>query len=545
MKKVVIYARVSTERQEEQKTIQSQLAELREICKDFQIVEEYIDDGWSGETLDRPALDKLRNNAKDGLFEAVCIHSIDRLSRSLYHQGILVEEFKKRVIGIFIKDKPIEDTPEAELLFNMLGAVAQYEKAKILERTKRGKLYKARRGIVVGTRGPFGYDYIIKTKEREGYYEVNPEKADTIKLIFNLYLELGSICGVAKTLTNKGIKPPQSIVWRQSSLKRILTDESYIGTTYYNKTQAIEGNRNIKKYRRLINSRKRKRDKSEWIPISIPSILNKETFIAVQKLIKKNHRANNQKYPYLLSGGLVRCIECGSTFCGAMCHGYPNYRCVNRSSRFPFPQNCKSPQISGKKLENAVWDSIYKAIMNPQILINHINDLNEKVIKGKEDLEKEKQNYLREKRNLDKGKDRLLDIFTEGSISKNDYLKKVGDLSSRREELNIKISRIEARLNQVIDRPLFIQGIKYFCNLAKERLDSFTFQDKQKFLRYLVDKIILDSKNRKAKIVGCIPAGNNKIIQLPFFKSTAEFSIPESDAFSCTNCLKFEIEVRV
>lgn len=545
MKKIVIYARVSTERQEEQKTIQSQLVELREICKDFQIVEEYIDDGWSGETLDRPALDKLRNNAKDGLFEAVCIHSIDRLSRSLYHQGILVEEFKKRGIGIFIKDKPIEDTPEAELLFNMLGAVAQYEKAKILERTKRGRLYKARRGIVVGTRAPFGYDYIKKTKEREGYYEVNSEKADTVKLIFNLYLELGSICGVAKTLTKKGIKPPQGIAWRQSSLKRILTDESYIGTTYFNKTQAIEGNRNSKKYRKLVNSRRRKRDKSEWIPITIPSILNKETFTAVQKLIKKNHRANNQKYPYLLSGGLIRCIECGSTYCGAMCHEYPNYRCTNRSSRFPFPQNCKSPQISGKKLENAVWDSIYKAIMNPQILINHIKDLNKKVIKGKEDLEKEKQNYLRERHNLDKGKDKLLDIFTERSISKNDYLKKADELSRRREELNIKISRIEARSNQVINRPLFIQDIKYFCSLAKERLDSFTFQDKQKFLRYLVDKIILDSKNRKAKIIGCIPAGSNKIIQLPSFKSAAEFSVPISDVFSCTNCLKFEIQVRV
>lgn len=545
MKKIVIYARVSTERQEEQKTIQSQLAELREICKDFQIVEEYIDNGWSGETLDRPALDKLRNNAKDGLFEAVCIHSIDRLSRSLYHQGILVEEFKKRGIGIFIKDKPIEDTPEAELLFNMLGAVAQYEKAKILERTKRGRLYKARRGIVVGTRGPFGYDYIKKIKEREGYYEVNPEKADTVKLIFNLYLELGSICGVAKTLTKKGIKPPQGIAWRQSSLKRILTDESYIGTTYFNKTQAIEGNRNSKKYRKLVNSRRRKRDKSEWIPITIPSILNKDTFTAVQKLIKKNHRANNQKYPYLLSGGLVRCIECGSTYCGAMCHGYPSYRCTNRSSRFPLPQNCKSPQITGKKLENAVWDSIYKTIMNPQILINHIKGLNKKFIKGKEDLEKDKQNYLRERHNLDKGKDRLLDIFTEGSISKNDYLKKVGELSIRREELNIKISRIEARLNQAIDRPLFIQDIKYFCSLAKERLDSFTFQDKQKFLRYLVDKIILDSKNRKVKIIGCIPVGNNKIMQLPSFKSAAEFSIPMSNVFSCTNCLKFEIQVRV
>jgi len=545
MKKVAIYARVSTERQEQQNTIQSQLAELREICKDFQIVKEYIDDGWSGETLDRPALDKLRNNAKDGLFEAVCIHSIDRLSRSLYHQGILVEEFKKREISIFIKNKPIEDTPEAELLFNMLGAVAQYEKAKILERTKRGRLYKARRGIVVGTRAPFGYDYIKKTKEREGYYKVNPGKAEIVKLIFNLYLELGSICGVAKALTKKAIKPPQGIAWRQSSLKRILTDESYIGTTYFNKTQAIEGNSNSKKYRKLVNSRRRKRDKSEWIPIPITPILNKETFAAVQKLIKKNHRANNQKYLYLLSGGLIRCAECGSTFYGTTCHGYSAYRCANRDNRFPLPQNCKSPQISGKKLENAVWNSIYKAIINPKILINHIKYLNKKVIKDKEGLEKEKQNYLREKHNLDKGKDRLLDIFTEGAISKNDYSKKVDELDRRREELNIRISRIGKSLNQAIDRPLFIQDIKYFCNLAKKKINSFTFLEKQRFLRYLIDKIILDSKNRKATIIGCIPVGNNKSIQLPSFKSVAEFSISRATVFNYTNCTRFEIEVRV
>ena len=166
MKRVAIYCRVSSALQEREKTIESQLAELREVCKDFQIVKEYIDNGWSGETLDRPALDNLRNDAKEGLFEVVCIHAIDRLSRNLHYQGILVEEFKKRDIEVLIKDKKIEDTAEAELLLNMLGAVAQYEKAKILERTKRGKLYKARRGVVVGTRGPFGYDYIKKTKEK-------------------------------------------------------------------------------------------------------------------------------------------------------------------------------------------------------------------------------------------------------------------------------------------------------------------------------------------------------------------------------------------
>jgi len=540
MKRVAIYCRVSSALQEREKTIESQLAELREVCKDFQIVKEYIDNGWSGETLDRPALDNLRNDAKEGLFEVVCIHAIDRLSRNLHYQGILVEEFKKRDIEVLIKDKKIEDTAEAELLLNMLGAVAQYEKAKILERTKRGKLYKARRGVVVGTRGPFGYDYIKKTKEREGYYKINPEKANIVKLIFNLYLELSSICGVAKALTKKGIKPPQGIAWRQSSLKRILTDESYIGTTYFNKTQAIEGYRNEKKYRKLVNSRRRRRDKNEWIPISIPPILNKETFTTVQKLIKKNHRANNQKYPYLLSGGLIRCIKCGSTIAGSMCHGFSAYRCNNRSRRFPFPKDCKSPQISGKKLENAVWNSIYKAIMNPQILINHIKDLNEKVIKDKGGLEKEKQNYLQEKNNLDKKKDRLLDIFTEGNISKKDYLKKVGELSKSREELNIKIDRIEARLSQAVNRPLFINDIKYFCNLAKERLDSLTFQEKQRFLRYLIDKITLDSKNRKAKIEGWIPVGNNKIMRFSPLQSATEYSIPGYNVFSCTNHLKFE-----
>jgi len=524
MKKVAVYARVSTERQEEQKTIQSQLAELREICKGFQVVKEYIDDGWSGETLDRPELDKLRNDIKEGLFEAIYIHSVDRLSRNLYQQGIIVEELKKNGIELFIGNKPIEDTPEAELLFNMLGAVSQYERSKILERTKRGKLYKARKGIVVGTGAPFGYDYIKKTKEREGYYKLNPEKAEILKLVFNLYLELESICGVAKELTKRKIKPPKGIAWRQSSLKRILTDESYIGTTYFNKTQAIEGNSNDKKYRKIVNSRRRKRDKSEWIPIKILSILDKKLFTTVQELLKKNHRANNQKYLYLLSGGLIRCVECGTTFAGATCHSYSTYRCNNRSKRFPFPQDCKSPQISGEKLEDAVWDSISESILKPEILIKHIWDLNNKISEDKEYLKNEKQKHLKRKNSLSQKKSRLLDIFTEGVILRKDYLEKMNELNQEEERLDLEIKKVENKLNQAVKRPLFVSDIKYFCNLARERIVNFTFQEKQRFLRYLIDQIILDSKKRKAKIIGYIPVENSQIIQNSL-KSVAEYSI--------------------
>ena len=136
MKKVAIYARVSTERQEQQKTIESQLAELREVCKNFQVVREYIDEGWSGETLARPALDRLRDDAKQEIFEAVYVHSVDRLSRNLYQQGILVEELQRRRIEIFVGEKSIDDTAEGKFVFNVLGAAAEFEKEKILERTR-------------------------------------------------------------------------------------------------------------------------------------------------------------------------------------------------------------------------------------------------------------------------------------------------------------------------------------------------------------------------------------------------------------------------
>ncbi len=524
MKRVAIYCRVSTALQEQEKTIESQLAELREVCKDFHIVKEYIDDGWSGETLDRPALDQLRNDSMEGLFDAVCVFSICRLSRNLYQQGILVEEFKKRRIEIFIGNKPIENTPEAALLFNMLGAVAQYERTNILERTKRGKLYKARKGIVVGTRAPFGYDYIKKTREKEGYYQINSEKADIVRLIFNLYLELSSICGLTKELTKRRVKPPQGIAWRESSLKRILTDESYIGTTYYNKTQAIEGNSNSKKYRRVVNSRRRRRDKSEWIPIPIHSILSKKLFMTVQELLKKNHRANNQKYPYLLSGGLVKCTECGSTFSGATSHNYSTYRCNNRGSRFPLPQTCKAPQISGKKLEEAVWSSVAKAIMNPRILIRHVRDLKKVSVGEQKRLQNKKCMLIKEREFLKQKKSRLLDIFMEGNVPKEEYLAKIKELNQREKRLDSEVEGFELRLKQTVDRPFFIKDIKYFCNLAKKRLMAFTFQEKEMFLKYLFDRIILDSKRRRVNIIGHIPLESSEVAQVFPVQSAAQYS---------------------
>ena len=505
MKKVAIYCRVSTALQEQEKTIESQLAELREICKDFQVVKEYIDNGWSGGTLDRPALDQLRNDAKEGLFEAVHVHSVDRLSRNLYQQGILVEELKKRGIEIFIGEKPIADTPEGRFMFNVLGAAAEYEKEKILERTRRGRLFKARKGIIVGHKAPYGYTYVKKNENKNGYYEINKEETEVVKLIFNLYLETKSVRGVAKELTKRNIKPRVGKNWRTSTLHRILRNESYIGTTYYNKNQAIEGNNKEKKYRRRVNTRLKLRNKNEWIPIQIPAILDKNIFNIVQDLLKKQHKNNQKKYFYLIGSGLIKCSNCGSTYSGEMSHNSPFYRCNERHRSFPLPRKCDAKMISAKRIEGVIWDSVSQAIMNPRILISHIKHLTMKISENQTALGKDKKEYLQEKEIIKQKKSRLLDIYTEGTISKDDYLQKIGELNLKEETLDSEIKEADAKLSQLIDRPLLIKDIKYFCNLAKQRINTFAPQVKQEFLGYLLDEIIFDSKRGMAKIIGYVP----------------------------------------
>ena len=172
MKKAVIYARVSTERQEKEKekTIESQIEELRMFCEKngFLIVKEYVDDGWSGETLARPALDQLRDDASKKLFDIVCIHSPDRLARKFIYQGLVMEELKKKGIEVFFLNRPISDTPEDQLLLGVQGLIAEYEKAKILERTRKGRIHKAKEKGIVGSVPPYGYNYVKNPVKGKG-----------------------------------------------------------------------------------------------------------------------------------------------------------------------------------------------------------------------------------------------------------------------------------------------------------------------------------------------------------------------------------------
>jgi site-specific DNA recombinase len=189
--KPAIYARVSTLKQELEQTIESQLELLREYVKNesLELDEKhvYVDEGYSGTKLERPGLDALRDAAADGEFQKVIIYSPDRLARRYAYQVIVIEELNKCGCEVVFLQKPITDDPEENLLIQMQGIIAEYERTKILERTRRGRLFKARHGNFLNwSSPPYGYRYQPTSGGQPGYAVVHEEEAELVKQIFPL-----------------------------------------------------------------------------------------------------------------------------------------------------------------------------------------------------------------------------------------------------------------------------------------------------------------------------------------------------------------------
>ena len=240
--RVAIYARVSTDAQEARGTIGSQLTLLRErVAREgHELVAEYTDDGLSGARLDRPGLDALRDAAEAGQIEGVWCLSADRLARMYAYQVIVLDELSRHGVTVRFHDTPqIEDDPQARLLTQVQGVIAEYERAKIAERYRRGKLWRARVGEVIAWKVPYGYRRIPRVGERPAHLEVFEHEAAVVRRIFDDYVRKDiSMRQIAKGLNRDGIRSPTGrAVWSVSTIGRILRNEAYIGRVYYNRTE--------------------------------------------------------------------------------------------------------------------------------------------------------------------------------------------------------------------------------------------------------------------------------------------------------------------
>jgi site-specific DNA recombinase len=290
MKTAAIYARVSSDKQKEEKTIASQTAALTEFARKegYDVPREWIfeDEGFSGASLVRPGLERLRDLAAEGQLEAVLVYSPDRLSRKYAYQILLTEEFGRNGVETVFVKAPKSDTPEDQLLLQFQGMIAEYERAQILERSRRGKRHRAREGQVSVLSGaPYGYRYVRKSDETAAYYEVTEAEADVVRLIYRRYtVEHLSIGAITRLLNEQAVPTRKRISrWERSTIWAILRNPAYKGTACFGKTEMRPRQRVTRPLRMRggiakRNSSNQERPRTEWIEIPVPAIVSDETF---------------------------------------------------------------------------------------------------------------------------------------------------------------------------------------------------------------------------------------------------------------------------
>jgi site-specific DNA recombinase len=324
MKTAAIYTRVSSDQQKENKTIESQVEALVGFAEEKRYVlpEEYIfkDEGYSGAVLVRPGLEKVRDLSAEGQIQAVLVYSPDRLSRNYAYQVVLIDELQANGTEVLFINSPKAETPEEALLLQFQGMIAEYERAMIKERSRRGKRHKAQSGIInVLSGAPFGYDYIRKTELANARYEINPQEAAVVQRIYRLYTEeLKSIGEITKGLNSDRIPTRKGISrWERSVVWAILRNPAYTGKACFGKTQRTERTRLTKPLREKggytnRNNAAKDTPRKQWIEIPVPPIITAKTFeLAGERLAHNKIQSKRNTIEQTLLQGMMVCGQCG------------------------------------------------------------------------------------------------------------------------------------------------------------------------------------------------------------------------------------------
>lgn len=518
---VATYARVSTQNQENEETIENQVMAIKEFVQKngHTVVKEYRDDGWSGRILARPSLDELRLDAKKKVWEAVVIYDPDRLARKYSYQELVTDELNDLGIEVlYVTTPPVRDEGD-RLLHGVKGLFAEYERAKIAERFRLGKLRKARNGNVVTSEAPYGYTYILKQGERQGYYEINAREAEVVKMIFSWIAdECLTIRQVIRRLKKMKIKPRKSKrgVWNTSTLSTLVRRKAYIGETFYNKTYATlpENPQKDVKYKRVKKSSRRKKPKEDWIGIPIPPIISEDLYFRTQKQLKENTEAisRNVKNEYLLAGKLFCVCGCRRTGESVQKGKHLYYRCTDRVNRHPLPKQCFEKALNARIADKLVWDQLSEFMTSKDVLEKQVKRFMDKNKKDVSIADKSVDRLKEELNKIKKEEDRYIKAYGAEMIDQTQLKEMTEELKKKRKSLEQQIDSM--KIDRVIPMHTLPEKdeIEEFCNLTRKVIKDLDFEAKQKITRRLVDTIV--GTQHELKVYGHLPLNSSIIANI-------------------------------
>lgn len=510
------YCRVSTGRQEQEETIDSQIDEIKTRVSsegDFLSPENiFIDDGWTGEMLQRPALDLMRDAARDKKFQVLYVYDRGRLSRIFAHQEVIIEELTDEQIEFVTLHDVKATTPEERVLQAMQGVFHEYEKIKIAERMRRGKLYKSRNGILINGQALYGLTYVKKTDKRPAYCKINDFETDAVNKIFEWFVIKGySQRRIIKELYDAKIPPRKgkSEFWTKGPIIRILTCETYItGIAYYNKSEAVVGRRlkNDDKYRKVKKNSRRIRPKDDWIPIKVPIVLkNSELFYKAQKILEHNQKfaCKKRQHTYLLSGYTF--CECGNRRVGdGADNGHYYYRCTERILKYPRKNKCKSPGINAEILDELFWKKLTEYLSNPVNLKEQI----EEWIKTQMNFETQRNEEKRINTLLEKTKEekrRIVEAYQKEALDFETFQDTVKPIDKRIKDYEDELEELKQQNKGVLPNSI---PIEEYCQEVKEAFATLNLSNRALLIRDIIDKIVLKGFKNEVDVYGYLPVNH-------------------------------------
>jgi site-specific DNA recombinase len=499
--RVAIYARVSTEAQEARGTIGSQVAALRErAAEGHEVVSEFVDNGHSGARLDRPGLDALRDAAEAGLIDSVWCLSPDRLARVYAYQVIVLDELARHGVRVMFADAPaIDDDPQARLLTQVQGVIAEYERAKIAERYRRGKLWRARAGEVISWKAPYGYRRLPRSLDRAPHLEIYESEAAVVRRIFDDYVTGGhSTREITRRLNADGISTPtgKRSVWGTSTIGRLLRNEAYIGRVFYNRTEAVPDPRPGHSTRQV------PRPREEWIAIPVPAIVSDDVFEAAGRVSRDNSKWNPRNVgadeAWLLRS-LVRCGLCGvGVSCHKMrgrdgtVHRYRYYYCRNHDPLRAGGEHlrCRERNIRSDALDTFVFDQVRQALLRPDVLLAGEGAVSSRAPAPDDELLANQLGRLERRSDAAEAeRRRLVDLYQAGLVELPELQRRAKELDGRRRSIDQQRQALVDQREALATDNRLRRRIGDFAETVIAALNDLSFTERQKLLRLIVEEV--------------------------------------------------------
>jgi len=494
MAKAAIYARVSTAEQAEKGySLDTQLADSRRRLAEMGIreTEEFVDDGYSGDFLDRPALSRLRRRLARREFSHVIVFDPDRLARNLAHQLIITEEIEKAGAELVFVSVSFEHSPEGKLFYSIRGAISDYEKEKIKERSLRGKRGKAAKGKIIADAKPFGYVFDRGTSN----YAINEEEAAVVRQMYSwLVNDRVGTAVICKRLNELGIPSPRrKKPWIVSAVYRLLTNPLYKGThlAMRYKYQKVGQNKRVKTLR----------PESEWIEVPVPAIIDTPTWDAAQRQLKENKSLakRNLKHEQLLAG-LVYCRRCGRkmtiAYAGKATNPISYYVCMSqRSNAYLYSsgreQRCDARRVPAEALDKAVYEHLCQLSHNPKQIKQYLTLRPNPA--GSHNLHTAMERLTENEARLMKQREMVLRWYRQQLVGEAEAERQLGDIRTRLREIEQNKQKLQAEIAAA--SPFFTPSEIVAAVQRHFAADKSPYEEKRAAVLAVLEKVLVERRD--------------------------------------------------